>query len=75
MAWLHTWFDISNTYDKAWSIGVGQKRKIDKKHDKYCVEEGFQLARVKLNKDGEGCSKAPRLRNFSINISDGSEQK
>ena len=47
LAWLDTWFDISNTYGSVWSNGVGQNRETDKEDDKYCVEEGFQLARVK----------------------------
>ena len=75
MAWLDTWFDISNTYVSAWWNGVGQNRETDEEHDKYCVEEGFQLARVKFDRDGEGGSEAPGMGNCSINIWDGSEQE
>ena len=68
MAWLDTLFNISNTYVSAWSNGVGQNRETDEEHDKYCVEEGFQLARVKFDRDGEGGSEAPGMGNCSINI-------
>ena len=34
--------------------GVGQNRKTDEEYDKDCVEEEFQLARVKFDRDGEG---------------------
>ena len=30
------------------------KRETDKEHDEDCVEDGFQLARVKFERDGEG---------------------
>ena len=33
---------------------VGQNRETDEKYDKEYVEEGFQLPRVKLDRDGEG---------------------
>ena len=75
MVWLDTWFDISNTYVSAWSNGVGQNREANEEHDKHCVEEGLQLARVKFNRDGEGGSEAPGVGNCSINIWGGSEQE
>ena len=75
MAWFDTWFDISNTYGSVWSNGVGQNRETDEEHDKYCVEEGFQLARVKFDRHGEGDSEALGMSNCSINIWDGSEQE
>ena len=37
------------------------------------MEEGFQLARVKFDRDGEVGSEALGMGNRSINISDGSE--
>ena len=58
-----------------WSNGVGQNRETDEEHDKYCVEEGFQLARVKFDRHGEGDSEALGMSNCGINIWDGSEQE
>ena len=58
MAWLDTWFDISNTYGSMWSNGVGRNRKTNEEHDSCCVEEGFQLAREKFDGHGEGGSEA-----------------
>ena len=37
-----------------WSNGVGPNKETNKKHDEDCVEERFQLARVKYDRDGEG---------------------
>ena len=31
-----------------------ESKETDEEHDEDCVEEGFQLARVKFNIDGEG---------------------
>ena len=45
----------------------------DEKHDEDCVEEGFPLARVKIDGNDEGDREALVKRNFSINIWDGSE--
>ena len=53
-----------------WWNGVGQYRATDEEHDKYCVEEGFQLASVKLDGHGEGGSEA-----YYLNIWDESEQE
>ena len=36
-----------------WLNWVGQNREIDEEHDEDCVEVGFRLARVKLDRDGE----------------------
>ena len=47
---------------------VGQNRETDGEHDKNCVEDGFQLTRVKFDRDGEGCSDAPGVGSCSINI-------
>ena len=54
MAWVAIWFGISNTCGGVWLNGVGQKRETNEEHDEDCVEEEFQLAMVKLDKDGEG---------------------
>ena len=48
--------------------GVGQNMETDEEHDEDCVEEGFQLARVKLDKDGEGSKEALGMGNRSIKI-------
>ena len=45
----------------------------DEKHDEDCVEEGFPVARVKIDRNDEGDREALVKRNFSINIWDGSE--
>ena len=45
-----------------------QNRETTEEHDDDCVEEGFQLARVKLDKDGEEGREALGMRNRSINI-------
>ena len=69
------WFDISNTCGSVWLNEVGENRETDGDHDKHCVEEGFQLARVKFDRDGKGGSEAPSVWNCSINIWDGLKQK
>ena len=45
-----------------------QNRETTEEHDDDCVEEGFQLAKVKLDKDGEEGREALGMRNRSINI-------
>ena len=32
---------------------VGQNKETDEEHDENCVEEEFQLTRVKIDKDGK----------------------
>ena len=56
-----------------WSNGVGQNRETDEEHDEDCVKEGFQLARVRFDREGEGGREALGMRNCSINILVGSE--
>ena len=73
MARLLIWFGISNTCSSVWLNGVGKNRETSEEHDEDCVEEGFQLARVKFDRDGEVGSEALGMGNRSINISDGSE--
>ena len=51
-----------------WLNRVGQNRETDEKHDEDCVEEGFQLAGVKIDKYGEGGRDALVVGNYSINI-------
>ena len=48
--------------------GVGLNRETNEEHDEGCVEEEFQLARVKLGKDGEGSSEVLGVGNRSINV-------
>ena len=50
-----------------WSHGLGKNGETDEKHED-CVEQGFQLARVKLDGNGEGDRKAPGLGNSNINV-------
>ena len=52
---------------------VGQNRETNKEHDEDCVKEGFQLARLKLDKDGETGREALGIGNHSIKIWDVSE--
>ena len=40
-----------------WSNGVGQNKEIDEEHNKNCVEEGLQFARVKFDRGGAGSRK------------------
>ena len=40
-----------------WSSGIGQNRETDKEHDGVCVEERFQLARVKIEGGRQGRSR------------------
>ena len=47
---------------------VGQNRETDEEYDKKYVEEGFQLARVKFDRDGEGGREDLGMGNCSINI-------
>ena len=51
-----------------WLNGVGQNKETDEEHDEYCIKEGFQLARVKHDKDGEEGRKGVGMGNHSINI-------
>ena len=44
-------FCTSNNYG-VWPNGVGQNRETDEEHDEDFVEEEFQLAKVKFDKDG-----------------------
>ena len=51
-----------------WSNGVGKNRETDEEHDEDCVQEGFQLAGVKFDRDGETGREALGMGNCSINI-------
>ena len=46
---------------------VGQNRETNEEHDEDCVEEGFQLAWVKLYKNVEEGREALGMSNRSIN--------
>ena len=65
LAWYKVWY-IQHLCG-AWSNGVGEKRETDKEHDEDCVEDGFQLIRVKFDRVGEGSREALGLQNCSIN--------
>ena len=54
--------------DSVWSNGVGQNRKTDEEHDHDCIEEGFQLVRIKYDRDSEGGREALGVGNCSVNI-------
>ena len=58
-----------------WFYRVGQSREIGKEHDDDSVEEGFQLARVKFDRDGGGGREILGVGCCSINIWDRSELK
>ena len=51
-----------------WSNGVGQNRETDEEYDEDCVEEWFQLDRVKLDRDLKGGREALGVGYCSINI-------
>ena len=68
MAWLGLWFSLSNNCDSEWSNGVGQNRETDEEHDEGCIEEGFQLARMKYDRDSEGGREALGMGNCSVII-------
>ena len=56
-----------------WLNWVGQNRETDEEHDEDCVEGGFQLARVKFDRDGERGRETLGMGKGSINIWRGSE--
>ena len=58
----------SNTYGSVWSNEVGQNRETNEEYDEDCVEERFQLARVKVGKDNERGTEALGMMNCCINI-------
>ena len=53
MARLRILFGTSNNCGRRLNE-VGQNRETDEEHDEDCVDEGFQLASVKLDRDGKG---------------------
>ena len=63
----------NNTCGGVWLDGVGQNRKTDEEHDEDCVEDVFQMARVKFGRHDEAGRKALDMGNYSHNIWDGSE--
>ena len=75
MACVAVWFGISNTCGVFWLNVVGQNREITEEHEDDCVEEGFQLARAKLEKDGEKRREALGMGNCSINNWDKAEME
>ena len=67
MAWLGIWFGMCNTCGGAWPNGVLQNRETDEEYDEDCVEEEFQWARVKLDRDGKEGMEALGMGNCCIN--------
>ena len=59
---------ILNTCGGVWSNGLEQNKETDEEHNEDCVEEEFQLARVKFGRDGERGREALGMGNCSINI-------
>ena len=51
-----------------WSNGVGKNRETKEEHDEDCVEEGFQLARAKFDRDSNGGTEALGTANSRISI-------
>ena len=49
MAWNAISFGISNACGDVWLNGVGKNKENDEEHDANCVEDRFQLARVKFD--------------------------
>ena len=45
---------------------VRKNRETNEEHDEDCVEEGFQLSRVKFGRDGEGGREALGIKNCSV---------
>ena len=68
LAYHMVWY-IPNTCVVAcgW-IGVGHNRETDEEHDEDCVEDGFQLASVKFDRDGEGGREALDIGTRSVTI-------
>ena len=56
-----------------WLNGIRQNRETDEEHDEDCLKEGFQIARVKFDRDVQGEREALGIRKCSINILDGPE--
>ena len=50
-----------------WWNGVGKNRKTDEEHDYHCVEKGFQLARVEIDRDSKGEREALEIGYCTIN--------
>ena len=51
-----------------WSNVVGQNRETNEEHDEDCIEEGFQLARIKYHRGSEGGREALGVGNCNVNI-------
>ena len=66
MAWFGIWFGISNNCGM-WTNGVEKNRETDDEHDEHCVEEGFQLARGKFDRDGKGDRESVGMSYCSVN--------
>ena len=53
MTRLGIWFGTTNNCG-VWLNGVGKHRENNEEHDENCFDKGFQLARVKFERDGRG---------------------
>ena len=67
LAWYIVWFKFNNC-DSVWSNWVGQNRETDEEHDEDCIEEEFQLDRIKYDTDNEGGREALGVVSCSISI-------
>ena len=52
MVWLGIWFGASNNCGVRLNE-VEKNKETDEEHDENCIDEGFQLARVKFDRDGK----------------------
>ena len=73
LTWHEIWFGIYISSGGVWLNGIRQNRETDEEHDEDCLKEGFQIARVKFDRDVQGEREALGIRKCSINILDGSE--
>ena len=66
MAWIVIWFSISNTCSGTCLNEVRKNSETEEEHDEDCVEERFQLARIKLERDDEEDRETLVIRNCII---------
>ena len=53
MVWRGIWYGAFNNCGVRLNE-VEKNKETDEEHDEDCIDEGFQLARVKFDKDGKG---------------------
>ena len=61
------WFVISNNCSVQSHV-VGENKETNEEHVEDCVEERYQLTRVKFDRDGYGCKETLRIGYLSISI-------